>query len=567
MVYAIGCPFLFINNFKYMQNNLKFITYCRKSSEREDKQILSIDSQKRELKKIQEKNGLLNIATLWESKSAYKIGREKFSEMIKRIEAGEANAILTYHLTRLARNSQDGGKIIYMMDIGLIKEIQTPERSYKNTTDDKFLMQIHFAMAKKSSDDTSDFVKRDIEAKLLKGEYPCFAPKGYLNIDKDGKISGKNFDLEKQTILASYNRPIKRIERDPSTNPIIVKLFEECVQGNKTLNDLRDKSFNWGLTGVRSSKKLTKSSIHRILTNPFYYGAIRWMGKTIEPEELPKETRHEPTVSRELFNRVQEVLGLKGTPHSKKRFYSYSNLIKCGNCGGNISGVTSKGHTYYRCCSCKGLGYLREDELEKQVKKEIAQMTIDDDFYKLAIKEINKANDGEIGQRKAVEKQQRKELSQHQQRLDNLLKLKISPSNQSCELLSDEEFLQQKRETLKDMQIIREKMENTTKQSQNWFDICIDYIEFNKGLFDRFEKSSPEQKRDIFQFIYYNPTITAQILDKSEQSPHKFIISANLEKQLTTTAKNGSDKTKTPAYASVSSNWRGRRDSNPRPSA
>lgn len=551
-----------------MENqNLKFITYCRKSSEREDKQILSIDSQKRELKILREKNRLSNIATYWESRSAYKIGREEFAKMIEKIETGKANAILTYHLTRLARNSQDGGKIIYMMDMGLIKEIVTPERSYKNTTDDKFLMQIHFAMAKKSSDDTSDFVKRDIKAKLLKGEYPCFAPKGYLNIDKEGRIAGKHFDLEKQNVLASYNRSLKRIEKDPTTNPIITKLFEECAKGNETLDKLRDKSFNWGLSGVRSGKKLTKSTIHRILTNPFYYGAIRWRGEVLEPEELPEETRHEPTVSLELFNRVQEVLGLKSTPQGKKRFYTYSNLIKCGNCGGNISALTSKGIVYYRCCKCKGLKYLNEDDLEKQIKKEVKKMTIDEDFYVLAMEEINKANDSELSQRKTIEKKQKQELNQYQQRLDNLLKLKISPSNKDGELLSDEEFLQQKRETLKSMQIIREKMENTTKQSQNWFDNCVSYVEFNRNLYRKFKKSSPEQKRDIFQFIYYNPTITAQILGKSEQSPHKFIISANLEKQSTITARKGVNKAKTPAYASVSSNWRERRDSNPRPPA
>lgn len=514
-----------------MENaKLKFITYCRKSSEREDKQILSIDSQKRELKQIRDKDGLHNITTLWESKSAYKIGREEFAKMIEKIEAGEANAILTYHLTRLARNSQDGGKIIYMMDIGLIKEIRTPERSYKNTTDDKFLMQIHFAMAKKSSDDTSDFVKRDIEAKLLKGEYPCYAPKGYLNIDKDGKIAGKHFDLEKQNILASYGSKLKRIEKDPILHPIIIKLFEECAKGNESLNSLRDKTFEWGLTGIRSGKKLTKSSIERILTNPFYYGAIRWKNETIEPEELPEETRHEAIISRELFNRVQEALGLRSTPQGKKKYYTYSNLIKCGNCGGNISGMVAKGHTYYRCCKCKGLGYLKEEELENQVKAEVKKLTIDEDFYALAMEEVNKANDGELNQRKSIEKQQKRELSQHQQRLDNLLKLKISPSNQNGDLLSDDEFLQQKRETLKDMRIIKEKIGNTDAQNQSWFNSCVSYVDFTRNLYKKFEKCNPKEKREVFQFIYYNPTINAKILDKTDQNPHKFIINRKSSK-------------------------------------
>ncbi|MBD3300244.1 MAG: hypothetical protein GF347_02740, partial [Candidatus Moranbacteria bacterium] len=93
--------------------------------------------------------------------------------MLEEIEKGKANGILVYHLTRIARNSYDGGNVIYMMDEGVIKEIRTPEKAYySNLSDDKFIMQIHFAIAKKSSDDTSQFVRRDIQTKLLKGEYP-----------------------------------------------------------------------------------------------------------------------------------------------------------------------------------------------------------------------------------------------------------------------------------------------------------------------------------------------------------------------------------------------------------
>ena len=54
--------------------------------------------------------------------------------MIEEIEKGKINAILTWHLTRIARNSYDGGRIIYLMDEGLLKEIRTPDGIYKNTT-------------------------------------------------------------------------------------------------------------------------------------------------------------------------------------------------------------------------------------------------------------------------------------------------------------------------------------------------------------------------------------------------------------------------------------------------
>jgi site-specific DNA recombinase len=47
-------------------------------------------------------------------------GRPVFGEMISRMEAGEASGILAWHPDRLARNSVDGGKIIYLVDTGII---------------------------------------------------------------------------------------------------------------------------------------------------------------------------------------------------------------------------------------------------------------------------------------------------------------------------------------------------------------------------------------------------------------------------------------------------------------
>ena len=52
------------------------------------------------------------------------------------------------------------------MDQGKITEIVTPTGTFRNTANDKFLMQIEFGMAKKYVDDLSDNVKRGNRAKL-----------------------------------------------------------------------------------------------------------------------------------------------------------------------------------------------------------------------------------------------------------------------------------------------------------------------------------------------------------------------------------------------------------------
>src|SRR5271156_1102810 len=91
---------------------LKYFVYARKSTEDEDRQILSIEAQLSELNLIAIQNGLAIAETFTESRSAKEPGRTIFNDMLARIERGEANAILSWKLDRLARNFDDGGKII-----------------------------------------------------------------------------------------------------------------------------------------------------------------------------------------------------------------------------------------------------------------------------------------------------------------------------------------------------------------------------------------------------------------------------------------------------------------------
>ena len=115
-------------------NPSKFFIYCRKSTESEDRQILSLDAQLSELNAIARKNGISIVGTFTESKSAKEPGREIFNAMLRRIEKGEANGILTWKLDRLARNFDDGGKVIGLLQRGIIQEIRTFETEKLATT-------------------------------------------------------------------------------------------------------------------------------------------------------------------------------------------------------------------------------------------------------------------------------------------------------------------------------------------------------------------------------------------------------------------------------------------------
>ena len=84
-----------------------YFIYCRKSSEAEDRQVLSIESQTRELEQIAAKLNLPVAEILTESKSAKEPGRPIFNQMMQRLYRGEAAGIICWKLDRLARNPVD----------------------------------------------------------------------------------------------------------------------------------------------------------------------------------------------------------------------------------------------------------------------------------------------------------------------------------------------------------------------------------------------------------------------------------------------------------------------------
>ncbi|MDA0771318.1 MAG: recombinase family protein [Cyanobacteria bacterium] len=103
---------------------MKYFLYCRKSTDSEDRQMLSIEAQLQELRDYARKEKLDVIKEFTESKTAKKPGREIFNEMISEIEAGKADGIVAWNPDRLARNSVDGGRIIYLIDEAVIKDLK-----------------------------------------------------------------------------------------------------------------------------------------------------------------------------------------------------------------------------------------------------------------------------------------------------------------------------------------------------------------------------------------------------------------------------------------------------------
>jgi len=334
----------------------KFFLYARKSSDAEDRQILSIEAQLTELReylKSKVEDSVI-VEEFTEARTAKEPGRPILNKMISRIEKGEVEGILAWHPDRLARNSVDGGKIIHLIDRGLIKALEFPTYRFDNTAQGKFMLNIIFGQSKYYVDNLSENVKRGVRQKLRRGEWPSYAPIGYTN-----------------------NLKTKKIEIDSERGPKVKKLFELFSTGQYNLREMVSFATSMDLFGRESGNELTKWTISKLLKNPIYYGYIRYTGELFEG-------KHEPLISKELFNRVQEVMRGKLRPKKMKHKFIFRGLINCSICGGTITAETQKGFHYYRCtkkiknkpCNLK---YLREEELVVQINKKLKKVIISED--------------------------------------------------------------------------------------------------------------------------------------------------------------------------------------------
>ena len=131
---------------------IKYFIYCRKSTEEEEKQILSIEAQLTELRDYVRENNLLVLKEFIENQTAKEPGRPIFNKMLEEIEKGKANGILAWNPDRLARNSIDGGRIIYLVDTEKIQSLKFPTFWFEATPQGKFMLSVAFGQAKYYTD-------------------------------------------------------------------------------------------------------------------------------------------------------------------------------------------------------------------------------------------------------------------------------------------------------------------------------------------------------------------------------------------------------------------------------
>ena len=435
---APGQPFKFMENQKQ-----KFFLYARKSTDEPDRQILSIEAQITELQEFAEKENLNVVETFIESQTAKIPGRPIFNEMLKRVEKGEADGIIAWHADRLARNSVDGGYIIFLLDSGKLASLKFPTLWFENTPQGKFMLNIAFGQSKYYIDNLSENVKRGLRQKVRRGEQCGVAITGYLN----DKVNHK-------------------IIPDPKRFPLIKKMFELYATGNYSIKEVRKIITEKGLLS-RNGKVFTISNIQMFLKNPFFYGAFYFNGEL-------HQGKHKPAITKKLFEKCQRVLKNKARPQKRgQKVYAFRGLLNCAECGCSITSETQKGHNYYRCTKKRtpcSQPYIREENLVEQISKILQKVSLSSAWTKRMVKELDKEKEKNQQAELSFAQNLKDQIKECEDKLDRLLDSHLD------ETITKEEYLPKKQKILNQKIEISEKLKDFEQKGNRWLELCIKFI-------------------------------------------------------------------------------------------
>jgi DNA invertase Pin-like site-specific DNA recombinase len=344
---------------------MKYCLYARKSSEQDERQALSIEQQTKEMEILAEHWGIEISESRQESHSSKTAGtRPVFNRLIKDIQLGHFNGIVTWAPDRLSRNAGDLGILVDLMDQGKLIEIRTHGQTFTNSPNEKFLLMILGSQAKLENDNRGLNVIRGLHNKAKNGWRPGVAPVGYLN----------NGAGEEKIIV------------DEQRAPVIVEMFEKVAKQAYTGRDVKRWLDSVDFTS-RHGKRLVLSHIYRTLRNPFYYGEFQY------PKSDPTlhKGKHRPLITKELWEEVQIQLTVAPKAPAGTKEFSFTRMLKCGACRTGITAEEKlrklksgeiRRYVYYHCGRANDLDcdqpYIREVDLMNELLKLVDNLELDE---------------------------------------------------------------------------------------------------------------------------------------------------------------------------------------------
>jgi site-specific DNA recombinase len=529
----------------------KAVLLCRVSS-KEQEEGYSLDSQQRLLNDYanQKEFSVSKTFKIAESASGHK-QRQIFNSMLEYVENNNIKEIVCEKVDRLTRNLKDAVDVNEWIGKDPERQVHFVKEgvvlNFGSKSNEKFIWNIKVSVAQYYIDNLSEEVKKGQKEKLAQGWLPTRPKIGYKTVgDKGHRIH----------VI------------DETKSPFIHKLFELYASGNYSLKKLMDKIYDDGLRS-ESGRKIPKSGIHRILSEPYYIGFNRWNGQ-LTPG------KHETFISNEIFNKVQGLMTRKNAPKYGKHNYIFKSVIKCKGCGGIIAWETKKGILYAHCNhyrDCKQKTYSKEYEVVGQLmERGFQDLVIENprlvDWLRRALKEGHK--DEAIYHSSAIE-----ELSMRYKLLTNRLdqmyidkldgKIEVETYNRNLESFTAER------------QEVAEQIKKHSSADKKYKEIGANLFEITQKASKIFQESKNIlDKRSLINLVFTNLELDEgklsfeyskefQLLSElaTEFRSSKMLQTVRKPEKIFELEKVCSGIRKTHVTAHMCSSWLGDRDSNP----
>ncbi len=477
---------------------IKAVIYCRVSSREQEQTGYSLPAQEKLIDSYAKRKDFpITKKFLIAESASGKKQREVFGEMMNYIKKNNINILICEKVDRITRNFKEAVVVNDWLEENLDRQIHFVTQNlviHKNArSDEKFRWDIEIVLAKKYIANLSEEVKKGQKEKIAQGGYPGRATLGYKTKGDQGH---------------------KIHVPDEKSAPFIKRMFEYAGSGNYSITSLVVKMYEEGLRSTNGGK-VVKSRIEDMLKDPFYYGCIRWNG------ELHTNGAHEPLVSKELFQKVQDVLTRKKAPHYKSHNHVFKKMVKCGECGGNVSGEIQRGHVYYSCKhyhTCSQKGVTRQEEVENQLMGvfEFFETITPEEAEEIKNK-IKADHAQEIEYKETTIKALTDRHSSLQRRLDRMY------DDHLDEKITRDFWERKQKEITDEQSSLLERIAKVKSEEAKYFEIWLNIIDLARRASEIYAKRTPEEKRLLLTHIFSNLTLKDKKVSHSLKKPFEVL--------------------------------------------
>ena len=342
--------------------------YVRVSSDRQDVD-LSVTAQLKALREYAARNGHSVVRpVIDEVESGRTPSRPQFRQMIAMAKQTDKpfDLILIYKYSRFARNREDS--IVYKAFLrknGV--QLSSITEPVEDTAMGRFMESIIECLDEFYSENLGEEVTRGMRESASRGFYLCSrAPYGYHRIKvNDGGKERTKLDI------------------DQFQSQVVAQIFEEVASGKGLIEIVKELNSK-GIAGPKGNA-WGKTTVHNILSNEIYTGAIIWgqhSKRGLPPVRV--DNACPAIVDRETFRRAHDLLRARSFarvhPQRISSRYLLSGIARCGHCGRALTGVEAKSgkFAYYVCGTLIRKGaqscpsrYLNAGKLEELVIEKI----------------------------------------------------------------------------------------------------------------------------------------------------------------------------------------------------